>query len=183
MKVSKKICAAVALALGVVSLNASAQSVAVSNTTTSINTLDHVATVTISQASGPASLGSVDFTLGYVNAELALPVGGDALGGTNHPEITPSDSDVICIVNTVGTVACSGFGAIPLPFTVQVRFDAQGTVVPAPGSALTLGGVALADSGGATLTPSSITNGSVIINAAPPNVVLSYAPADRKSVV
>lgn len=161
---------------------ASAQVVSVSNTTTTINTLDHVATVTIAQGTGPASLGSVDFNLSYTNAQLALPTGGDPIGGTNHPEITPSDSDVICVVNTVGTVACSGFGAIPLPFTVQIRFDAQGTPVPAPGSPLTLSGVALANAGGATLTPESITNGSVIIDSAPPNVTLSFTPAPGATV-
>lgn len=161
---------------------ASAQVVSVSNTTTTINTLDHVATVTIAQGAGPASLGSVDFNLTYTNAQIALPTGGDPIGGTNHPEITPSDSDVICVVNTVGTVSCGGFGAIPLPFTVQIRFDAQGTAVPAPGSPLTLSGVVLANSGGTTLTPESITNGSVIINTAPPNVTLSYAPAAGSTI-
>lgn len=174
-------CVIAALALGGLSTGAVAQSVVANTTTAQINTVDHVSTVTVTRPDGGPSLGAVNFQIGYNNAEIALPTGGSAIDDENHPEITVSDSNILCVVNTVGTILCSGFGAIGgstgAPVTIQIRFDVQGTAVADPGSPLSITLGNFADRNGNPLTPTS-TNGGVIIVTAPPTpLTLSYAPA------
>jgi hypothetical protein len=168
-----KCAAGVAVALAL-SPAAFAQSFTASNTTAVINTVDHVATITLN--TGGAAASGVELTVTYDNANIALPA-----AAAPHPEITVSTADLSCGVSTVGTIICGGFaGAWPATSTVQIRFDVGGTAVPAPGSPITIAGRFLDTNGDPIVT--TLANGSVTIITAPPDVTLSYAPAAGSTI-
>lgn len=167
-----------ALAVSMLSSAAFGQSIVVDNTTAVVNTANHVSTATITF---PAStVAGLQFTLTYNNADLGLPT-----GTAPHPEIISSDAAISCQVNTVGTALCTGFAAsgfLASPITVGFRFDTGATAVPAPGSPLTLSGVDFFDGSANSIPGATSTNGSVIITTAPPNILVSYAPAAGSTI-
>lgn len=176
MNLPSKIVAA--LAVSMLSSTVFAQSIVVDNTTAVVNTTNHVATATITF---PAStVAGIQFNLSYNNADLGLPT-----GAAPHPEIISSDANILCQVNTVGTAICGGgapSGFLTSPITIGFRFDTGATAIPAPGSPLTLSGVDLVDGGGNSIAGVTATNGSVIITTAPPNILVSYAPAAGSTI-
>ena len=163
----------------VVGLDVSAQSFTASNTVALVNTTDHIATITLD--TNGVAIGGVQLVLDYNNAELGLPV-----GAAPHPEITVSDANLQCSVAVVGRISCGAFSAVANGTTIQVRFDTGAAPISAPGSPLTF----LPDPvlGSFFLDPAfnniatTLNNGSVIVNTAPPDIQVSYSPAPGSTV-
>lgn len=157
----------VALAFGIVGVFATplafAQTFVGSNTTAQTNTADHIVTVTLNPES--AAVDGVEMTATFNTSHVTLPAPADIVSST--PTITCSVS--------APTVTCSGFGIAAGVQTIQIPVDIGATLVPAPGSPVTIAGRyldALAEP-----VPVTATNGSIVINDAPPTpLTLSYVP-------
>ena len=144
----------------------SAQSIVASNTTATINQNNHVATVVFTNTT-PATIGGFDFQLAFNDANLTIA---DA-------DITTDHGGTACSVNAPGNIACfsnptTGL-TLPGTITISLSFDVGATAQVEP---LTFGTTNVFDNGGAsvTLTP---TSGQITVQAAPPDVVLGFAPA------
>lgn len=133
-----------------------AQTLVASNTTTSVNTLNHTATINYTPG---ADSGSFDFTLTY----------NSALMSTTTADITPSipNGSTNCNVVVAGTINCisnANSSATDLGAgTITILFDIGATTGM---SALTFTSANFFSQLGAT-EPGTTTNGSVTINAGP----------------
>lgn len=153
----------------------SAASLTISNTTTVVNTLDHIATATVDVSTG--DVAGFSFTLNFVPADLTLPAG---------TTITTSDANVVCTVPAApaGTVNCSAShpsNVFTSNITIQFPFDTGATAIPSPGTALTVSANTYANADGDEFALPA-TNGSVIVTTAPPNIQVSYSPAPGSTV-
>lgn len=167
---------AMAVALCVASSAAFGQTVSVDNTNATINTANHVSTVTLTR--GGQAVEGFEFEMTYVNADLAL-----ATSPAPHPNVTPSVGGFACAVSTVGRLRCVGTPSAPVPetITIAVQFSVGPDAVPAPGSPLVIENVLFID-GAANTVATTSTNGSVVIGTAPPDVNLVFAPAPGATV-
>ncbi|MCG6117712.1 MAG: hypothetical protein MEQ07_05905 [Aquimonas sp.] len=149
-----------------------AQSFSASNTTAVINTTGHVSTLTLN--TNGVAIGGAQVVLNYNDTHLTAV------------SATSSDPNLTCNVAVAGRVSCGAFSPIAAVTTVTISFNVAGTEVVTPGSALVFDadpvtGSTYFDPGFDGIT-TALTNGSVTIITAPPDVTLSYAPAAGSTI-
>ena len=161
-----------------VASSAGAVTLTASNTTATINS-QHAVTVTLDRQ-GTTTAGFL-FDLTYNNTHLTLPAHTDP--AVAHPRVSvvgAGAADFGCNdLPTPGVLRCLASTTVTsATYVVTINFDVGATAVPSPGTPLALTGqYTTATFDDVNYDNHPIPSGSVIIQAASPDVVLGFAPA------